>query len=335
MLCVIPSIRRLTHGVLAALFALGAAHAFAKAPPIITIDGSSTVYPITEAVVEEYQLRHKARITVGISGTGGGFKKFCKGETDISNASRPISESEIKKCRENGIAFYELPIAFDALTIAVHNDNDWAKHITTAELKKIWEPSARGAITRWNQVRKTWPDAPLNLYGAGSDSGTFDYFTEAIMHKAKAQRGDYTASEDDNVLIQGLSKDLHALGYVPYSYYAGNETLLKAIPVDHGTGAVMPTKEHVVNGNYVPLSRPLFVYVNAASFAREDIATLMRFYLTEASPYIEEVKYVPLPQSSYQKLMKRMERKQTGSAFAGHAPVGLHVDEMLQRPPVN
>ena len=308
--------------------------ALAKAPPILRIDGSSTVYPITEAVVEEYQLKHKARITVGVSGTGGGFKKFCKGETDISNASRPLSESEIAKCRENGIRYFELPIAFDAITIAVHNDNHWAKDITTKELKILWEPSARDKVMRWNQVRASWPDKPITLYGAGSDSGTFDYFTEAIMGKAKAQRGDYTASEDDNVLIQGMSKDANALGYVPYSYYAGNESLIKAIPVDHGKGAMMPNEADVVNGSYAPLSRPLFVYVNAASMQREDVRNLVRFYLTEGIQYIREVKYVPLPQSAYEKIWQRILDNKTGTAFGGHPPVGLHIDAMLKRNPV-
>jgi phosphate transport system substrate-binding protein len=229
----------------------------------IKVDGSSTVYPITEAVGEEFQKLHPdVKVVVGISGTGGGFKKFCNGETDISNASRPILQKEIDTCAQNGIEYIELPVAYDALSVVVNPRNDWVACMTVAELKKIWEPDAQGKITRWNQVRPEWPDAPLNLYGAGTDSGTFDYFTEAIVGKAKASRGDYTASEDDNVLVQGVANDQYALGYFGLAYYFENQDKLKAVAIDNGKGCVLPSEETVRNGTYQPLSRPLFIYVS-------------------------------------------------------------------------
>ena len=203
---------------------------------LIKVDGSSTVFPITEAIAEEFQkeTRGSVRVTVGISGTGGGFKKFCRGETDVQDASRPISQSEMDACRATGIQYYELPIAFDALTIAVSPQATWVDAITIAELKQIWDPSSQGRVVTWNQVRSSWPSIPLKLFGAGSDSGTFDYFTEAVVGKAKASRGDYTASEDDNTLVQGIANDKHALGYIPYAYYEPNKKRLKAVAVDGG-----------------------------------------------------------------------------------------------------
>src|SRR5687767_12251373 len=186
---------------------------------IVKIDGSSTVFPVTEAVAEDFQKakRQQVKVTVGVSGTGGGFKKFCRAETDISNASRPISKSEMEDCKKAGVEYFELPVAFDALTVVINPKNAWLKQATVAELKKIWEPAAQGKVTRWNQVNPAWPDQPIKLFGAGSDSGTFDYFTEAIVGKSKSSRGDYTASEDDNVLVQGVSQDVNAIGYFGYA----------------------------------------------------------------------------------------------------------------------
>src|SRR5688572_5793168 len=234
---------------------------------LVKIDGSSTVFPITEAVAEDFQkeTRGSVRVTVGISGTGGGFKKFCRGETDIQDASRPISVSEMDACRARGIQYYELPIAFDALTVAVNPNATWVDFVTLAELKQIWEPPAQGRVTKWNQIRSSWPDQPLKLFGAGSDSGMFDYFTEAVVGKAKASRGDYTASEDDNTLVQGISNDKHALGYIPFAYYEPNKKRLKALALDAGNGSVLPSRETVESGAYQPLSRPVFIYVNAKS----------------------------------------------------------------------
>ena len=225
---------------------------------LVKVDGSSTVFPITEAIAEEFQkeTRGAVRVTVGISGTGGGFKKFCRGETDVQDASRPISASEMEACRASGIQFYELPIAFDALTIAVSPQTTWLESITIAELKQIWDPSSQGRIMKWNQIRSSWPDLPLKLFGAGSDSGTFDYFTEAVVGKAKASRGDYTASEDDNTLVQGIANDKQALGYIPYAYFEPNKKRLKAVAVDGGHGPILPSRETVergsINRSHVP-----------------------------------------------------------------------------------
>ncbi|MBI3541443.1 MAG: PstS family phosphate ABC transporter substrate-binding protein [Deltaproteobacteria bacterium] len=238
-----------------------------QARTVIKVDGSSTVYPITEAVSEEFQKTQKdVNVTVGISGTGGGFKKFCRGDTDISDASRPIQKKEMDTCYiEGGVRFIELPIAYDALTVVINPATTWASTMTVADLKKIWAPESQGKVMKWNQVRPEWPDAPIKLYGPGSDSGTFDYFTEAVVGKAKASRGDYTASEDDNVLVQGVSSDKNALGYFGFSYYVENQSKLKAVSVDGGKGGVLPSPQSVENGTYQPLSRPIFIYVNAKS----------------------------------------------------------------------
>ena len=228
-------------------FALLGAAALPAAAQVVKIDGSSTVYPVTEAVAEEFQKANKGlKVTVGVSGTGGGFKKFCRDETDISNASRPITKSEMEDCKAAGIEYFELPVAFDALTVVINPKNTWLKQATVAELKKMWEPAAQGKVTRWNQVNPAWPDQPIKLFGAGSDSGTFDYFTEAIVGKAKSSRGDFTASEDDNVLVQGVAGDVNAIGYFGYAYYAENQNKLKALPIveKDGKPAVAPERSH-------------------------------------------------------------------------------------------
>ncbi|MCX7719281.1 MAG: PstS family phosphate ABC transporter substrate-binding protein [Candidatus Sumerlaeaceae bacterium] len=300
----------------------------------IRVDGSSTVYPVTEAVAEEFQASTggKFKVTVGISGTGGGFKKFGRGETDISNASRPILEQEIAECRKNGIEFIELPVAFDALTVMVNPQNTWVDKLTTDELKRMWEPQAQGKITNWKQIRDSFPDAPLKLYGAGADSGTFDYFTEAIMGKPKASRGDFTASEDDNVLVQGISTDKNAIGYFGYAYYAENKDKLKAVPIDAGKGPVAPTEETVINATYAPLSRPIFIYVSKKSLERPAVRQFVEFYLKNVADLAREVKYVPLPPSAYEKGLERLKAGETGTAFGGHSEVGLHIDELFNRP---
>src|SRR3982751_4926992 len=263
-----------------ATFPMGA---YAEPASLVKIDGSSTVFPISEAVAEEFQkhTRGAVRVTVGISGTGGGFKKFCRGETDIQDASRPISADEMEECRKHGIQYFELPIAFDAMTLVTSPKNTWLQSLTLPELKRMWEPSAQGKITRWKQVNPAWPGEPLKLFGAGSDSGTFDYFTEAVVGKAKSSRGDYTASEDDNTLVQGISADKAATGYIPYAYYPPNKQKLKLIGVDNGQGPVLPSRETVENGSYHPLSRPLFIYVSKKSAERPEVKQFVEFYLKE------------------------------------------------------
>lgn len=305
------------------------------AAPVIKIDGSSTVYPITEAVAEEFQKekRGTAKVTVGISGTGGGFKKFCRGETDIQDASRPILKQEMEVCKQAGVQYIELPVAYDALTVVINPKNNWLKSMTVAELKKIWEPASQGKITKWNQVNPAWPDAPLKLFGAGSDSGTFDYFTEAVVGKAKSSRGDYTASEDDNVLVQGVSRDVNALGYFGYAYYAENSDKLKAVPIVEKAGkpAVSPAFETVMNGTYQPLARPIFIYVNAKSVDKSEVKEFVEFYLKHAAKLAKEVKYVPLPDEDYKLVMEAFGKKKLGTGFGGVAEVGVRIKDLLKR----
>jgi phosphate transport system substrate-binding protein len=309
------------------------------ADAMVKIDGSSTVFPVTEAVAEEFQTEKKnaVKVTVGISGTGGGFKKFCRGETDVQDASRPIMKKEMEDCAANGVKFYELPIAFDALTIAVSPKNTWAKDITVEELKKMWEPDAQGKITKWNQVRASWPDAPLKLFGAGSDSGTFDYFTEAVVGKAKASRGDYTGSEDDNTLVQGLSSDKNSLGYIPYAYYEPNKNKLKALGVDANgkgpkKGPIIPSPASVENGSYHPLSRPLFIYVSAKSVQEKpEVKEFVEFYLKNVAELSKQVKYVPLPKKAYTLALSHFQKGKMGTVFGGEPEVGLKIEELLKR----
>jgi phosphate transport system substrate-binding protein len=302
---------------------------------IVQIDGSSTVFPVTEAVAEEFQKAKKGKIkvTVGISGTGGGFKKFCRGETDISDASRPILKAEIDTCKQAGIDYIELPVAFDALTVMVNPKNDWASVITVAELKKIWEPAAQGKVTNWNQVRSNWPNAPLKLFGAGADSGTFDYFTEAITGKAKASRGDFTASEDDNVLVQGIANDRNSLGFFGYAYYAENKDKLKAVAIDNGKGGVAPSEKTVLDGSYQPLSRPIYIYVSKKSADKPEIREFVEFYLKNAANLVKQVKYVPLPDKVYGMGLTRFQGRKVGTAFAGHADVGVTIEDLMKREP--
>lgn len=314
-------------------FAGVAASSSSFADALVKIDGSSTVYPITEAVAEDFQKLKKnaVKVTVGISGTGGGFKKFCRGETDISDASRPILAKEMDICREAGIQYVELPIAYDALTVVIHPQNDWAKTLTVAELKKIWEPGAQGKLKSWKDVNPAFPDVPLKLYGPGADSGTFDYFTEAVVGKSKSSRGDYTASEDDNVLVQGVSRDKGGLGYFGFAYYLENQKKLKAVGIDGGKGSVVPSPEAVENGTYAPLSRPIFIYVNAKSMDKPEIREFVEFYLKNAPKLVKEVKYVPLPQKAYDIAGEHFKHKKLGTVFGGKEEVGLKIEELLKR----
>jgi len=261
----------------------------------VTVDGSSTVYPITEAVAEDFGAENKdVHVAVAESGTGGGFKKFSRGEVDINDASRPIKSTEDSACKANNIAYQELLVAYDGLAVVVNPQNDWCKDITVAELKKIWEPEAQGKITKWSQVRAGWPNEEIHLYGPGSQSGTFDYFTEEVCGKSKACRGDYTASEDDNVLVQGIAGDKYALGYFGMAYYESNTDKLKLVGVDNGNGPVLPTLETVKNKTYTPLSRPLFIYVSSTAVVRPEVVAFVNFYLDHAVTLSAEVGYVPL-----------------------------------------
>ena len=306
---------------------------------LIKIDGSSTVFPITEAVAEEFQKEKggAVQVTVGISGTGGGFKKFVRGEIDVSNASRPILKEEMEQAKANGVEFIELPVAFDALTVVVHPQNNWVTSMTVAELKKVWEPEAQGKVTHWNQIRPEWPNEKIALFGAGSDSGTFDYFTEAIAGKAKASRGDYTASEDDNVLVQGIEGNKFALGYIPYAYYAPHTTRMKAVGIEWDknktAGPVLPSPENILAGTYNPLSRPLFIYVSRKSLDKPEVKEFVEFYLKNVGVLSREVKYLPLPDNAYQMASERLRNNQTGTGFGGVPEVGLPVEEILRRPP--
>ena len=302
--------------------------------PVIRIDGSSTVFPIAEAVAEEYQIdkRGTVRVTVGLSGSGGGFKKLCRGDVDISNASRPILAEEMELCRNAGITFYELPVAFDAITVVVNPQNEWVKTLTVADLKKMWEPEAQGKITRWNQVRPEWPDAPLMLFGPGADSGTFDYFTEAVVHKAKASRGDYTASEDDNVLVQGVASNKNALGYFGFAYYSANKDKMRAVPIATGEGGtVEPSIETVVDGSYQPLSRPLFIYVSTESLKRPAVRAFVEYYLQEGAALASEVGFISLPDSAAQIALKHLQEGRAGTVFGGVPEVGVTIEDLLER----
>lgn len=302
----------------------------------VKVDGSSTVYPITEAVAEEFgKTQSEVKVTVGISGTGGGFKKFCSGETDISNASRPIKNSEIEQCKKNGIQYIELPVAYDALSIVVNPKNSWASSITVAELKKLWEPEAQGNVLTWKQVRDEWPDTPIKLYGPGVDSGTYDYFTEAVVGKEDASRGDFTSSEDDNTIVQGVANDVNALGYFGLAYYLENKDKLKLLAVDdgndkNGSGPQMPSVETVRQGVYQPLSRPLFIYVSKNSLARPEVRELADFYIANALSLSEEVGYVQLPEKVMKLTSERLRNGITGSLFEkGDSQVGIALEDLM------
>jgi phosphate transport system substrate-binding protein len=300
---------------------------------LVKVDGSSTVFPITEAMAEDFQKskKGKVKVTVGISGTGGGFKKFCRGETDISDASRPILRKEMDDCKAAGVQYIELPIAYDALTIVIHPDNKWAQTLTVAELKKMWEPGSQGKVKTWKQVNPAWPDQPLKLFGPGADSGTFDYFTEAVNGKPKSSRGDFTASEDDNVLVQGVSRDVNALGYFGYAYYVENKDKLRAAKIVDKTGpGVEPSFETVINGTYQPLARPIFIYVNSKSLERPEVKEFVEFYMKSAEILVREVKYVPLPAKAYAYNIEHANKKVLGTKFGGENKVGLTIEQLMQ-----
>jgi phosphate transport system substrate-binding protein len=304
----------------------------------IAVDGSSTVYPITEAVAEEYQKENpKVRVTVGISGTGGGFKKFCAGETDISDASRPIKPTEVEACKSKGIEYVELPVAYDGLAVIVNPKNDWASCMTVKELKALWEPEAQGKVTRWKQVRAGWPEKEIHLFGAGVDSGTYDYFTEAIVGKEHSSRGDFQSSEDDNVLVQGIGSDPLALGFFGLAYYEENQDRLKLVAIDdekddNGKGCIAPTADTVEKGTYQPLARPLFIYVSRKASERPEVNAFVSYYLRNAAKLVKEVGYIALPAEAYKLAQARYDKRTAGSIFGGHgSQVGVTVVNLLQR----
>lgn len=297
------------------------------------IDGSSTVYPITHAIAKEFsRINPRTQVTVNFSGTSAGFDKFCAGETVISNASRPILLQEARICANAGVAFIELPIAFDALTLAVNPKNDWAKDITMEELRKVWQPSAEGEIKNWNQIRPTYPNRPLTLFGAGKDSGTYDYFNEVTMGNAEASRQDFNASEDDNQLVSGIEKDPNALGYIPLAYFEASQGRLRALGIDNGAGAVMPSRETVSNAKYQPFSRPLFIYVNAkAAQDNPKLKAFVEYYLTHAGRVTNTVGYIPLPEEAYRLATIQFTRGEVGTVFEGVPQPNVTIAELLRR----
>ncbi|NUP90418.1 MAG: PstS family phosphate ABC transporter substrate-binding protein [Candidatus Sumerlaeia bacterium] len=308
----------------------GAVHPPSTSAPqgAVRVDGSSTVFPISEAVAEEFlAVDPSIRVTVGLSGTGGGFQKFIAGEIDINDASRPITAQEASDAAMAGIGFVELPIAYDGLSLVVHPENTWVDHLSVAELRRIWEPGSR--ITRWNQVRPSWPDQELRLYGAGHDSGTFDYFTLAINGEEGACRADYTASEDDNTLVQGVAGDPNALGFFGYAYYERNTDKVRVVPIDGGAGPVTPSPETISDGTYQPLSRPVFIYVSTASAARPEVRAFVDFYLENAAFLSRDVGYIPLPEDAYELARQRFAAGVTGSVFAGRDTVGVTIEDLL------
>jgi phosphate transport system substrate-binding protein len=308
----------------------------ASVPPdgTILIDGSSTVYPISNAVAKEYpkEAKEQVNIEVKFSGTSAGFREFCAGKTDISNASRPILVKEMEACNQAGVRFIELPIAFDALTVAVNPKNDWAKDITVEELKKIWQPAAEGKIKNWNQVRSSYPNRPLTLFGAGKESGTFDYFNEVVNGDSDKSRTDYTASEDDNELVTGIEKDPNALGYIPFAYYEPQPDRLKALAVDGGKGAVLPSRETVEQAQYQPFSRPLFIYVNAKSAqTKPEVRAFVEHYLRNAGNVATSVGYVPLPEEGYRLAKIQFQKGEIGTVFEGVPQPEVTIAELLRR----
>ncbi len=334
-----PHKTRLMSFSLLLVAALLACHSGAtQAQTLIKVDGSSTVFPITEAIVDRFHENHpNTKVTIGIAGTGGGFKKFCQGETDISDASRPITKKEMAECAKNGIRYMELPIAFDAITVVINPKNKFLSQLTVEELKKMWEPASQATIMTWNQVNPAWPKTPIKLFGPGVDSGTFDYFTEAIVGKAKASRNDYTPSEDDNVIVQAVARDINAIGYFGFSYYLENSKKLKAAAIvkKEGSSAVLPSVKTVVDSSYQPLARPLFIYVNIKADERAEVREFVEYYLAKADSAAKQVRYIPLSAKDYGHTRLNYQAKKSGTAFGGEPEIGVTIEELLKREPKN
>lgn len=286
----------------------------------VSVDGSSTVYPITEAMAEEFGIAstEKVNVTIATSGTGGGFKAFCAGERDISNASRHIKENEAELCEKNGVEFVEFNIAIDGLTVVVNPNNTFVECLSIAELEQIWRPGS--TVSRWSEVRAEWPDEPIKLYGAGTNSGTFDYFTEAVMGRVGAIRDDFSASEDDNVLVQGVEGDRNALGFFGYAYYGENKKRLKSVAVDPGTGCVQPTPETIQAGTYAPLARPLLIYVSRKSMKRSVVRDFVRFYLEHSLEYVPETGYIALGADVYDRHLRTLAQFDSTAVAVSAAP---------------
>jgi phosphate transport system substrate-binding protein len=319
----------------AALFALTACGGDGQQAPAggssneqISIDGSSTVFPLAEAAAEGFTRTATggARVTVGESGTGGGFGKFCRGETQISNASRPIAAGEIEACSAAGIQYVEIPIAFDGISVVVHPSNPLT-NITMEQLRAIWQPSAQGTVSRWNQVAPSWPNQAFQLFGPGTASGTFDYFNEAVNGDGGASRTDFTPSEDDNVIVQGVSSNANAMGYFGFAYYEQNRERVKALSIN----GVAPSAETIASGDY-PLARPMFIYVNAEALRRPQVRRFVDYFIQNAATLAPQVGYVALPAEAYNTYGERVANNQTGTAFGGHNEVGLSIAELMARP---
>ncbi len=294
----------------------------------VKVDGSSTVFPITEAVAEEFQKIHRGvQVTVGISGTGGGFKQFCTGETDINDASRAIKPIEQEAAEANSVQYIELPVAFDGISVVANPANDFLDYLTVEELRKIWQPGSM--VNKWSDIRSEWPDRDISLYGPGTDSGTFDYFTEAVNGKSQVCRPDFTASEDDNVLVQGIAGDPEALGFFGFAYYAENASRLKLIPIDGGEGPVFPSNETINTNTYKPLSRPIFIYVNDQARS-EEVVAFVEFYLREAPNLVQEVGYVALPAAVYELALNRFTNGITGTVYGGGHKAGASLLDLFQ-----
>ncbi|MDF1663036.1 MAG: PstS family phosphate ABC transporter substrate-binding protein [Planctomycetota bacterium] len=293
----------------------------------LRIDGSSTVHPITEAVAESYRdVEPGLRVVLNVSGTGGGFKKFVKGETDINNASRPIKDKELKKCEENKVEFIELPVAFDGITIAINPKNSFVDHLTVAELKKIWDAGSK--VTTWKDIRSSWPAEKIKLYSPGTSSGTFDYFTEAINgHSGQCRSESVSFSEDDNVLVQGVAGDQYAVGFFGFAYYVENKAKLKAVPIklDEKSAAITPSDETINNGSYKPLSRPIFIYVSKAAAERKEVQSFVNYYMTNGAKVSGSVGYVALPKALYELAQERFNKRVTGSAFKNAKTAGVNL----------
>jgi phosphate transport system substrate-binding protein len=316
--------------------ALAACNGGGDSPPIIAVDGSSTVFPISEAVAEGFQGDNAARVTVGVSGTGGGFQKFCAGEIVITGASRPIKPSEVEACAEGGIEYIELPVAYDGIAVVIHPENTWATEMTVEELAALWRPEAQETVTNWSHIRTGWPDEEIHLFAPGVDSGTYDYFTKAIVGTEHASRGDITSSEDDNVLVQGVAGDRLALGFFGFAYYSENADSLTAVAVidgdeTNGAGGIQPSVITVADGTYQPLSRPIFVYVSTDAAEREEVQGLINYYLTEGRELVNEVGYIAMPDRAYELALERFAARTTGSVFGGDgSTVGASVIDMLE-----
>lgn len=301
---------------------------------VVKIGGSSTVFPIVEQSIRSFQQGGRnsdVRIELKETGTSAGFRQFCSGAIPLANASRPINSRELQACKARDITFIELPIAFDAITVAVHPSNTWAKQITTAELRRLWNRQAQGRVMRWSQVNKSWPDKPIKLCGPGEDSGTFDYFNQAINGSPDNSRQDYTASEDDNVLVRCVANNPNALGYFGYAYYAANRNKLKALSVAGPRGTAAPSVNNVQQEKYVPLSRPLFLYVNDKELRKDDdLRRFLTFTVQNGLKFVEQVRFVPLPGDTYRLVEAKLYRHVLGTAFGGNLPVGQSINQTLR-----